>query len=164
MIGERTCETCCLEKAVSSACEACKPSYKNWHPKGSEQLSIGEELSCLRAQNERLKAKNKNLRYLLSPEYVENYGDLCLVMTGDVKKHVFGLREERDRLTAELVQLREKFQNRGHLMDAYIRALSEISDGKENPVDFARNIFLQGSKVLVEAEKQKKKEEEARKG
>ena len=89
----------------------------------------------------------------------EKYCDPAQQVIDGFKEQVECLVGDVERLNGELTTLQGKFENRGHLMDAYIRALAEISDGRENPVEFARTVLRQGSKILVEVEKQRKKEE-----
>lgn len=41
------------------------------------------------------------------------------------------------------------FENRGRLMDAYVHALAEIAEGRENPVEFARFVLRQDANALI---------------
>lgn len=59
----------------------------------------------------------------------------------------------KTRKSVSAYDLAIKFENRGHLMDAYVLALAEIADGRENPVELARFVLRQSASALVEGAK-----------
>lgn len=56
---------------------------------------------------------------------------------------MLGIGVERDAM------LDIAFENRGRLMDAYVHALAEIAEGRENPVEFARFVLRQDANALI---------------
>lgn len=59
--------------------------------------------------------------------------------------------DELLRLRTTITEMEKKYKNRGRLMDAYVTALAEIADGRENPMEYARSVLRQKSMTLIES-------------